>query len=57
MLSLNLLDSKLPMLRVGGGGACGILMLSLNLLESKIPMLRVGGGSWNFDAEFKFVKI
>ena len=31
-------------------------MLSSNLLKSKIPMLR-RGGSWNFDAEFKFVKI
>ena len=45
MLSSNLLKSKIPMLRVGGGGgACGILMLSSNLLKSKIPMLRVVGG-------------
>ena len=46
MLSLNLLKSKIPMLRVGGGvGGTNfqLLMLSSNLLKSKIPMLRVGG--------------
>ena len=41
MLSSNLLESKIPMLRVGGGSRN--LMLSSNLLKSKIPMLRVGG--------------
>ena len=44
MLSSNLLKSKIPMLRVGGGrGGSWNLMLSSNLLKSKIPMLRVGG--------------
>ena len=57
MLSSNLLKSKIPMLRVGGGGSQN-LMLSSNLLKSKIPMLRVGGGGVaEFDAEFKFAKI
>ena len=42
MLSSNLLKSKFPMLRVGGGDSRN-LMLSSNLLKSKIPMLRVGG--------------
>ena len=61
MLSSNLLKSKIPMLRVvggGGGGGAQNLMLSSNLLKSKIPMLRVGwGGFVEFDAEFKFAKI
>ena len=43
MLSSNLLKSKIPILRVGGG-PCGILILSSNLLKSKIPMLRLGRG-------------
>ena len=44
MLSSNLLKSKIPMLRVGGGGEGLRNLMSSNLLKSKIPMLRVGGG-------------
>ena len=66
MLSLNLLKSKIAMLRVGVGGVGGtnfqLLMLSSNLLKSKIPVWWGGGGCWwnqlsTFDAEFKFAKI
>ena len=51
MLSSNLLKSKIPMFRMGDGGAGGgglvtnfqLLMLSSNLLKSKIHIFRVGG--------------
>ena len=43
MLSSNLLKSKIPILRVGGG-ARGIMMLSSNLLKSKIVLSGGKGG-------------
>ena len=52
MLSLNLLKSKIPICRDGGGrgwGGSRNLMLSSNLLKSKIPICggAGGGGSQN----------
>ena len=71
MLSSNLLKSKIPMLRMGGGEELmetnfQLLMLSSNLLKSKIPMSSGKMGGWGrvmetkfptFDPEFKFAKI
>ena len=51
MLSLNLLKSKIPMLRVGGGGS--LWNFDAEFKFAKIQNSQVEGGrgaSWNFDA-------
>ena len=55
MLSSNLLKSKIPMLRVGGGG--GSWNFDAEFKFAKFQNSHVEGGSSNFDAEFKFAKI
>ena len=56
MLSSNLLKSKIPMLRVGGG----LTEFDAEFKFAKIQNSYVeggGGGLSEFDAEFKFAKI
>ena len=55
MLSSNLLKSKIPMLRVGGG----LMEFDTEFKFTKIQNSHVegGGGLTEFDAEFKFAKI
>ena len=59
--SPNLLKSKVPISRGGGGGTnFQLLMLSPNLLKSKIPIFGEGGHGHQFPtfvAESKFAKI
>ena len=53
MLSSNLLKSKIPMLRGGGG----LMEFDAELKFAKIQNCHVEGGFVEFDAEFKFAKI